>query len=182
MTGALAKRYARALLAVAREQGALEETAADLERAVAWLEDPELAAALASPTLGTASRRALLAEITRSLGLSDLTNRFLALLAEKNRIAEFRAIARAYESLVDESLGRVRATIRTPQALDDASLRQIVATLERISGKTVVPRIEIDPALIAGVTVDMAGRVYDGSVRTQLAHLAHVMARQESPD
>ncbi|HZR84822.1 MAG TPA: ATP synthase F1 subunit delta [Candidatus Binatia bacterium] len=180
MTGAVAKRYARALAAVATESGRLEEVAGELDRAVAWLEDPELASALSSPALGAAARRALLGEITRSLALSDLTDRFLGVLADKNRLHEFRVIARAYQALVDRELGRVRATIHSPQPLDDESLRQVVSALEKISGKQVLARVEIDPDLIAGLTVEMEGRVYDGSVRTQLAHLARIMAREET--
>jgi F-type H+-transporting ATPase subunit delta len=181
MTGAIAKRYARALLAVATEQGRLEETAAELERTAAWLEDPELAHALGSPALGAAARRGLIGEITRSLELSELTSRFLAVLAEKGRLGDFRAIARAYVAMVDQSLGRVRATIRSAQPLSDSSLAEIVRALEKISGKKVLALTEIDPALIAGLTVEMEGRVYDGSARTQLTHLAQTMAREGTP-
>jgi len=178
MTGAIAKRYARALLSVASEQGRMEETVAELERTAAWLDDPELAHALASPVLGVAARRGLLGEITRALELSELTQNFLSLLAEKNRLGEFRAITRAYLRMVDRTAGRVQATIRSALPLADAGRVEVVAALESLAGKKVVARTEIDPALIAGLTVEMEGRVYDGSARTQLAHLAQTMARE----
>jgi F-type H+-transporting ATPase subunit delta len=182
MTGGLAKRYARALAAVAAETGRLEETAAELERAGKWLQDPELATALVSPILGTRALGALISEITRSLELSELAGNFLGLLAQKGRLGEFRNILRAYVGMVDQAAGRVRATVRSAQPLSDASLRDIALGLEELSGKRVVAQTEIDDSLIAGLTVEMDGRVYDGSVRTHLAHLARAMAREGAAD
>lgn len=181
MTGAIAKRYARALASVAGESGRLEETGAELDQIAAWLDDPELAAALAAPTIAAPARKALLGQMTQALGVSELAKSFVGLLAEKGRLGEFRAIARAYEAMVDQACGRVRATIRTPKPIPDASLAAVVAALEKIAGRKVVPRIEIDPSLLGGLTVEMEGRVYDGSVRTQLSHLAHTMARERAP-
>ena len=182
MTGAIAKRYARALAAVAQERGRLEQTGAELDQIAAWLEDPELAHALSAPTFGATARKALLGQMTEALGVSDLVKNFLGLLAEKGRLAQFRAIARAYEAMVDQACGRVRATLRSPKPISDASLGAVVAALEKIARKKVVPRVEIDPTLLGGLTVEMEGRVYDGSVRTQLAHLAHEMAREGAHD
>ena len=98
MTGALAKRYARALLAVASGQGRVEETAAELGRTAVWLADPELGGVLASPMLGAKARAELLASIATSLDLSALMRDFLAVLAEKGRIAEFGSIDKAFEA------------------------------------------------------------------------------------
>lgn len=178
MTGAVAKRYARALASVAREEGRLEGTAAELLQVAAWIADPEFGAALGSPVLGVESRRALVGQMTASLGLSELTANFLALLAGKSRIGEFGAIVQAYEALVDQAFGRVRATIRTAASLGDAGLAEVVSVLEQICGKKVIARVEVDPSLLAGLTVDLEGRVFDGSARTQLSHLARAMARQ----
>lgn len=178
MIGAVAKRYARALAGVAGEQGRLEETADELVRVGGWLDDGALEAALASPMLGAAERRALLAQMTDSLGLSDLTKDFLALLADKGRLGAFRSIVQAYERLVDRALGRIRATVRVAAPLPQASLAELVSLLEGVSGKRVLPSVEVDPELIAGITVEVEGRVFDGSARTQLAHLARTLARE----
>ncbi len=181
MTGAIAKRYARALAGVAGEQRRLEATAEELERVAAWLADPDVAAALAAPTLGVAARRGLVGRLAESLDLSELTRNFLSLLAERNRLDHFPAICRTYQAMVDRSLGRVRATVRAATPLSDASVDEIRSVLERITGKKVLVSVEVDPTLIAGVAVEIEGRVYDGSARTQLTHLARSMAREASP-
>jgi F-type H+-transporting ATPase subunit delta len=181
VTSAIAKRYARALAGVAGEQNRLEDTATELEQIAVWLDDADVKAAFESPTLSVTARRALVARLAESLGLSELARNFLALLAERNRLDQFRPIVQAYQALVDRSLGRVRATIRAATPLDDSSVQQIRTVLEQMSGKKVLASVVVDPALIAGVSVEIEGRVYDGSARTQLAHLAHSMAREVSP-
>jgi F-type H+-transporting ATPase subunit delta len=40
--------------------------------------------------------------------------------------------------------------------------------LSRVSGKEVVLKEESDPGLVGGLVIQLEGKVYDGSVRTQL--------------
>jgi F-type H+-transporting ATPase subunit delta len=181
VTGAVAKRYARALAGVAGEQNRLEKVAEELDRVAAWLADPDVAAALASPNLAVTARRGLVGRLGESIDLSELTRNFLALLAERNRLDQFPAIVHAYQALVDRSLGRVRAVIRAASPLGEGSVDEIRSVLERISERKVLVSVEVDPTLIAGVSVEIEGRVYDGSARTQLTHLARSMAREVSP-
>ena len=103
------------------------------------------------------------------------------MLAERNRLDQFDAIVQAYQTLVDRSLGRVRAVVRAATPLDDASVEQIRTVLEQVSKKKVLASVVVDPTLIAGVSVEIEGRVFDGSARTQLTHLARSMAREVTP-
>jgi F-type H+-transporting ATPase subunit delta len=181
VTGAIAKRYARALASVAAEQSRLEQTADELGRVAAWLDDPDVKLAFESPNLSVGARRGLVGRLAESLELSELTRNFLSMLGERNRLDQFRGVVQAYQGLVDRSLGRVRAVVRAATSLDDASLEQIRSVLEQISKKKVLVSVVVDPTLIAGVSVEIEGRVYDGSAHTQLAHLARSMAREVSP-
>lgn len=181
MTGAVAKRYARALAGVAAEENRLEQVAGELERVSAWLDDADVKAAFDSPNLGANARRGLIGKLAESLELSELTRNFLSLLAERNRLDAFHGIVSAYQALVDRSLGRVRAVIRAATPLDDASIAKIRGVLEEISKKKVVASVVVDPALIAGVSVEIEGRVYDGSALTQITHLTRSLAREVTP-
>ena len=177
MNGAVAKRYARALIAAAAENGKVDDVADELRRTASWLADPELARALGSPMLGSKAREELLGQVVSSLSLSGLSRDFLAVLGEKGRLGEFAGIQKAYESMADDAAGRVRATVRSAQPIADGSLAELVGVLEKIAGRKVIPTVEIDPELIGGLTVEMQGTVYDGSVRTQLDRLARTMAK-----
>ena len=180
MTGGLAKRYARALASVAKEENRLEEVATELDAVSAWLADEELSEALASPALSHENRQALVAQMTDSLGLSDLTKNFLGLVTEQHRLDHFDGMRRAYGDLVDRELGRLRAALRTAQPLSDAQQAEIASALEAQHGKKILLSVEVDPALVAGITVEIEGKTYDGSARTQLAHVARTMSRTGS--
>lgn len=181
MTGSLAKRYARALAGVARDENRLEPVLGELERTAAWFADPELAAALASPALRADARSALLVRITASLELSESVRNFLMVLANNQRLSLFADVVRSYRRLVDQNLGRIRGVVRAPTEVPPDSLDELRAALEASLGKRVILSVETDRSLLGGLTVEIEGRVFDGSVRTQLAHLAQELARERSP-
>lgn len=180
MTGGLAKRYARALASVAKEENRLEEVAGELENVAAWLSDQELSEALSSPALSHENRQALVAQITESLSLSELTKNFLGLVTESHRLDHFPGMLRAYSDLVDRELNRLRAVLRSAQPVSDAQQTEISSALEAQHGKKILLSVEVDPSLVAGITVEIEGKTYDGSARTQLAHVARTMSRQGS--
>ena len=178
MTGGLAKRYARALASVAKEEGQLEAIATELYEVASWLADEELSEALASPTLTQENRQALVAQMTEALGLSDLTKNFLGLVTEQHRLDHFQAMRHAYTEIVDRELDRLRAVLRSAQPLSEAQKDEIATALEAQHGKKILLSVEVDPSLVAGITVEIEGKTYDGSARTQLAHVARSMSRQ----
>ena len=177
MTGGLPKRYARALASVAKEEGRLEEVATELEKIASWLADQELSEALSSPALTQENRAALVAQMTESLSLSDLTKNFLGLVTEQHRLDHFSGMLRAYGEIVDRELNRLRAVLHSAQPLSDAQQSEIASALEAQHGKKILLTVENDPSLVAGITVEIEGKTYDGSARTQLAHVARTMSR-----
>jgi F-type H+-transporting ATPase subunit delta len=168
----IARRYARAILDVAREQDTLEQTGAELQLLSAMAADPEIGAGLANPLLTATARRGLARAIADSLTLTPSMRNFLSLLADQRRLGHLGAIATQYQKLVDASLGRVRATITAAAPLSADELQAIVAAFERKTGRTVLAETIVDRQLLGGVVVDIEGTIYDGSLRTQLQALA----------
>ena len=58
-----------------------------------------------------------------------------------------------------------------------ALIDRVREQLRGLSGKEVVLQQEIDPSLLGGMTVELAGKVYDGSIRTQLEKMKQRIAR-----
>jgi F-type H+-transporting ATPase subunit delta len=172
MSAAVARRYAKALFALAKEGDALQPTADQLARLAGVASDPSVGPVLRSPLLSATHRHDLAQTLSRELALSDLMARFIQLLAAHQRLAELAAIADRFQQLLDTELGRVRLTIRTPKALDAKQEADIVAVFATLTGKQVITLVVVDTELIGGVVVEVEGKVYDGSVRTQLDRLA----------
>jgi F-type H+-transporting ATPase subunit delta len=93
------------------------------------------------------------------------------LLLERGRIAILPAVARAYEEMSDDKLGRVRALVKSAQPLDIASETEIRKALERRTGKKVIMTSVVDPTLLGGMVAQVAGMELDGSLSSRLSTL-----------
>ncbi|MBX3024774.1 F0F1 ATP synthase subunit delta [bacterium] len=176
IVGSVARRYARAIFAVAEEQTATDQIGNELQLLGAVADDPQIAAALANPLLSASARRDLATTIADNLKLGATTRNFISLLADHRRLDQLVGIAREFTQILDRKLQRVRATITSATPLDDAQRQSLIAAFERKLGRTVLAETAVDPQLLGGVVVDVEGTVYDGSVRTQLQSLANRIA------
>jgi F-type H+-transporting ATPase subunit delta len=173
----LARRYARALLGLARESGAVASAGEELSRVAATFADAALGAVVLNPGIAATARRAIVARVVERLGVSPMVGNLVRLLADRDRLNLLPDVARAYEAFVDQELGRARVSIRAATALTEAQRTELEALARRLTrSQQVVASVTVDPELIGGVVLDASGTVYDGSVRTQLARLADRMA------
>ena len=172
MLGSVARRYAKAIFALAREQSVHESVAQELARVVATASDPTVASTLRNPVLSSARLHALVDTFVKEFALSDLVTRFLKLLAERRRLQELPNIFAEFQRLLDRELGQTRARIRSASPLSEPQQTQIIDKFSHLTGKRIIPQVEVDAALLGGVVVEIEGRVYDGSVYTQLTRAA----------
>ncbi len=171
----VARRYARALLDLA-DKGVEEKWGGELERLAAMAEAPELIERLSSPELSEQSRQTAMTKIAERLGLSFPLRSFAAVVARHGRIRDLGAIAESYRDLLDKTMGRERATLTFAIAPSDAEVARVVGGLERIAAKKIIPTVKIDAALIGGVTAELGGKTYDGSLATRLAEAKNRLA------
>jgi F-type H+-transporting ATPase subunit delta len=169
---AVARRYARALHALASEARRAEPVAEELAGFDQLLAaDRELRDALLRPWVKASTKRAIVLEVADRLGLSHLTRNFLALVAQRRRLDVLGEILLQYRARVDEAAGRIRARVRSAAPLSDAERAALRERLGRRLGKTVLLDTEVDPALLGGFVAEVGSRVLDMSVAGQLSAL-----------
>ncbi len=177
--GTIGRRYARAL-ALALSEGSTKEDRFTLVEeqlsAVGALLDRRTGhagfrQAMLNPGFSTEQRKLVLKEIAKEHKFDEATTSFLNLLVDKERLPHLPSIALSFRNEVDARIGRVRATIVTAKPLAATDLTAIISGLEKKTGKKVVPDVEVDPSLIAGVQARIGGLVYDATVRAQLERL-----------
>jgi F-type H+-transporting ATPase subunit delta len=127
--------------------------------------------AMFNPSFSAEQRKKVLEGIADAHEFEPVTRSFLRLLVDKDRIQSIGSIAAAFRDEVDQQVGRVRATILTAKELSSQALADIVRGLEKRTGKKVVPDVEVDPSVIAGVQARIGGLVFDATVRAQLDRL-----------
>jgi F-type H+-transporting ATPase subunit delta len=175
--GSLSRRYTRALFQLAREAGEEEKIGAEIEQFFSAHEQSDLRKVLTNPAFPAAARKAILKQVIAGQQLSPLTGKFLSLLLERDRLDYLPGIVSNYRRLLNEAKGRVEARVVSAMALDGASIDQLRERLRGLSGKDVVLQQETDPALLGGLFVELEGRVYDGTIRTQLEKMKQRIAR-----
>jgi F-type H+-transporting ATPase subunit delta len=163
----VARRYARALLDLA-DKGTEEKWGAELDRLAAIVESPELLERLASPELPERSRQEAIAKIAERLDLSFPVRSFAVVIARHGRIRDIGAIAESYRDLLDQAMGRARATLTFAVQPSDSEVQRVVGGLESIAQLKIIPTVRVDAALLGGVTAELGGKIYDGSLATRL--------------
>ena len=168
----LARPYARAAFAIARDRGDLAGWSKALAFSARVAADPSVAPLLGHPSLSDADAVGLLALEEADAGQRD----FLALLASNGRLAQLPEIAGLYEDLRAEAENIVRATVTSAAELSESEMAGIRAALERRFGAAVEVETAVDPALIGGAVISAGDVVIDGSIRTKLARLGAALA------
>jgi F-type H+-transporting ATPase subunit delta len=111
---------------------------------------------------------------------SDLLQRLITLLLERDRIELLPLIAKAYVRLWNTRKGIVEAEAVSARELDETEAREIAAAAGRaLGGKQIELRRRVDPGLMGGLLLRMEGRIYDGSVRARLRALREQLAGAE---
>ncbi len=177
---AIARRYAKALLLIGKEDGQTETYRQELEKMADLVGSEKiLESAITNPLYDAADRRKVLETVIERLGLSRVMASFLLFLFDKRRIGFLWDINTFYQKMADEMKGIARASVVSAVALTKDAEEKIQATLSKLTGKTVILEKEVDPALIGGVVTRVGDLVLDGSIRTQLFNMRETLKRGE---
>jgi F-type H+-transporting ATPase subunit delta len=181
MLPAVAARYARALVDVVTAPGSKIDPSQVLRELRSIQEliggSGELRGALASPAVAPSRKRAVMARLTAPMSLLPQVRNFVWVVTDHRRVDQFASMVDAFDALLDERLGYVRADVSSAHELAPSQRADLEALAERLSGRKVRVRFATDPALIAGVVARVGSRVYDGSVRGQLERLRGKLGR-----
>ncbi|MDQ0565687.1 F0F1 ATP synthase subunit delta [Erythrobacter citreus] len=172
----LAGRYASALFDLASENGtvtAVESDLGQLETALA--ESSELAAVTTNPKVGRSDARKALWGVSAILGVTELTQNFLGVLAQNRRLAELPKVIRAFRSIAAAQRGEVTAEVTSAHALTDTQLADLKARLTAREGRTVKLSTKVEPDLLGGLVVTIGSKRIDASIRTRLNSLSQAM-------
>jgi F-type H+-transporting ATPase subunit delta len=178
---AVARRYAKALLLIGKEDGNTETYREELGKLVGLLEDqPPLALAVNNPLYNADGRKKLLQTVVQKLGLSEVMASFVMLLFDKRRFGYIAYIDEFYQKLADELKGIARATLVSAAQLSTETVEKIRSTLSAKTGKDILLEVEQDPALIGGIVTRIGDLVWDGSIKTQLHNMRESLKRGEA--
>ena len=109
------------------------------------------------------------------LGVTELTQNFLGVLAQNRRLAELPKVIRAFRSIAAAQRGEVTAEVTSAHALTDTQLADLKARLTAREGRTVKLSTKVEPDLLGGLVVTIGSKRIDASIRTRLNSLSQAM-------
>lgn len=172
----IARPYARAAFAYAREHNALARWSEWLSAAASLVQDERVAALLVSPKVSPQELASLIGDASSGVGDDTGSKNFLATLAENRRLPVLPEIAAMYETLRAEveNVADVQVTSAVP--LDDAQRQRLSAALKIRLQRDVRLHCGVDASLVGGAIVQSGDLIIDGSLKGRLERLAAELA------
>jgi len=178
ITGSLARRYARAIIQIGEAHKNLDKIGDDLRAlAGAMKESAELLDLLVSPVIKRADRRAVVDALLTRIKAAQQSKDTVHLLLDHERLAVLPGISREVDAMIEAKAGRISAEVVSAVDLTAAQVKDLIRTLEQVSGKKVQLEKKKDPSLLGGLVAKVGDVVYDGSLRTQLRAMRDELAK-----
>jgi F-type H+-transporting ATPase subunit O len=162
-------RYANATYTAASKQGALEKVEAELA-AVAATADSNAAFKnfLSDPTQSRPAKVAICKDLFGGK-MSDITCNLFETLAGNARLAETGKVVGAFNDLMKAKRGEVDAVVTSAEPLSKAAADAVTAALKnKAAGKTVKLTMNVDPAILGGLQVQIGDQFVDLSVNSRI--------------
>ena len=178
----VARRYAKALFAVAQKggDGDLDAYGKDLAGlADVLVTAPEALGFFKNPTFNANEKKAVLGDLLAKLSVKPTVKNFCDLLADKDRLPVLPAIAEVYKKMLEDAQGVVAGSLVTAVELPAARQAAIKDELSKKAGKTLVLDFAVDPEILGGVVLKVGDKVLDASLRAQLHILKEQIKRGE---
>jgi len=166
----VSSRYAQAFLQYVKGSIGLERGARELiEFKQVLTSSPEFKVFIESPDFAIREKFALIDKIVQG-NFPEEIGHFLKLLIEKNRIDKLSDVI-DYVRINYGGGGAVSAVLTSALPLDNDLMQSIKSALEKHIGRKINLFLTFAPELLGGFKVKIGNRVFDASLRRQLAEL-----------
>ena len=169
-------RYAESLFDLAKEENKVTQYLDDIKLVGEVLDsDPQIVQFFNHVLIENDKKIQLLDQSFK--GNVDVLN-FLKLLVQSRRIRYIDDIVKSYINLSNQYLGIEEGMIYTPYELTDQQIQDIEKAISQKENKKVTLKVSIDPSLLGGIKVQIANRIYDGTIKNKVEMLKKELLRK----
>jgi F-type H+-transporting ATPase subunit delta len=170
LKGAIGRRYAEAIFAIAREHNTIDRTLEDVQGIASMFSKRTLVYLLNEPKVPARRKEQAIRQALAPKVLPTSLN--LALLVVQRQLVEAMPnIARELAQLVLDYKNQAVADVTTAAPMDEQQLSRVRQALEQRTGKTILMQTKVQPEILGGVIARVGDQVIDGSIRHRLAVL-----------
>ncbi|KYG70857.1 ATP synthase subunit delta [Bdellovibrio bacteriovorus] len=175
----VAKSYAKALLAVAKQQGTHSKVFGELKAiSEAFKMDTAVKSYFANPMISSDQKVAAVKAALTGKGVSQEVLNTLVLMGEKGRLEALDQVVHAFQEMLDLEEGITRGVIRSAQPLSAEAQKEIEQKINKVLNKKIVLTYQQDPKLLGGVVAQVGGWTFDDSIDTHLKKLNEELNRR----
>lgn len=172
----VAKRYADSILDLAQEKPGLEAIDRDVRGLLDIIRQSEdLDRALGDPRIKTAEKKAVISAITDKAKYNDILTRFIATIADNDRLDGLRPILEAVIDEIKNRRGEIDAEVIVANDLDDKHQSSLKKAMVKSFGSKVNLTVKKDETLLGGLVLKVGSLMVDDSVKNKLERLERQM-------
>lgn len=175
MSSTIAKRYAAALYEVVDNPKAAKSLRGELQQMAEAVELPELRSLLDNPRVTDEQKLGVLDAVAARVSLSDPGRNLLKVLVANGRALLLGRVSRAFGEMVDEAEGRLSVTVTSAIALPKTAATKVDKRIKEILGADADIEHRVDETILGGLVVQVGSRLFDHSIRHQLAQLRQAL-------
>lgn len=171
----LARRYAKALLELANEKGAIEDVRRDMKLLLQILsQHPELQVMLKSPVITSDKKKKVMSEIGKRL--NPITSALIRLLIHHRRESNVEEIANSYLDQYRVFKGIHHVTVTSARPLSESLRESLTNKIKSFVGGSIEIEEVISPEIIGGLIIRINDKEYNSSVRHHLIELKKIFS------
>jgi F-type H+-transporting ATPase subunit delta len=171
----IARPYAEAIFALAKEQSKLKVWSENLQSAAAVTANSEMQAMISNTNVTKNQVASLIIEVCGGKFSTEAKN-LIKLLAENRRLLLLGEIAAQYEDLRAEEEKTIDAEMISAFEVSAAQQKQIADKLKTRLGREVTLTCRVDSSLLGGAIIKAGDLVIDGSTKEQIQKLSIELA------
>lgn len=164
-------RYVNALYSAASKNNKLDAVEGDLKKLSSlYKTDHKFKDFMVNPLVSPMQKSQIFeSELKNKLKLSDISVKFLSIVAENRRLKHLPEMEAAFKQIMSAVRNELPCTISSAKPLPDAKKKEIEESLKAFTSKKLLLDYKVEPSLLGGLVVDFNGEHYiDMSVRTKV--------------
>lgn len=171
-------RYAESLFDLAKEENKVTQYLDDIKLVGEVLDsDPQIVQFFNHVLIENDKKIQLLDQSFKG-NVDQYVLNFLKLLVQSRRIRYIDDIVKSYINLSNQYLDIEEGMIYTPYELTDQQIQDIEKAISQKENKKVTLKVSIDPSLLGGIKVQIANRIYDGTIKNKVEMLKKELLRK----
>ena len=171
-------RYAESLFDLAKEENKVTQYLDDIKLVGEVLDsDPQIVQFFNHVLIENDKKIQLLDQSFKG-NVDQYVLNFLKLLVQSRRIRYIDDIVKSYINLSNQYLGIEEGMNYTPYELTDQQIQDIEKAISQKENKKVTLKVSIDPSLLGGIKVQIANRIYDGTIKNKVEMLKKELLRK----